>query len=281
MEKEEFLKKLETELKISKNSDYTIRNYLFFNEKLLSFCNKQPDDINIDDVKQFMAEKLTDKAVSSVILFLAALKYAYTNILKKDITIEIKRPKRERKIPAVLSKDEVRKLINSLNNKKSKLMISLIYACGFRVSELVNLKPSDLDFAEKIGHARQAKGKKDRIFNIPEFLLEELREQSEKQRQAHQTYLFSGPKGQISPRNLQKIVKKAAQKAGIDKQVHPHTLRHSFATHLLESGTDIRLIQELLGHSSISTTQLYTHVSSEELKKIKSPIDELMKREEK
>lgn len=281
MNKEEFLKKLETELKISKNSEYTIRNYLFFNEKLLSFSGKQPDDINVDDVKQFMAEKLTDKAASSVILFLAALKYAYTNLLKKDITIEIKRPKREKKIPAVLSKDEVRKLIDSLNNKKSKLMISLIYACGFRVSELVSLKPLDLDFAEKIGHARQAKGKKDRIFNIPEFLLEELREQSEKQRQAHQTYLFSGPKGQISPRNLQKIVKKAAQKAEIDKQVHPHTLRHSFATHLLESGTDIRLIQELLGHSSISTTQLYTHVSSEELKKIKSPIDELMKREEK
>lgn len=280
MQKEEFLKKLETELKISKNSEYTIRNYLFFNEKLLSFSGKQPDDINVDDVKQFMAEKLTDKAASSVILFLSALKYAYSNILKKDITTEIKRPKRERKIPAVLSKDEVRKLINSLNNKKSKLMISLIYACGFRVSELVNLKPSDLDFAEKIGHARQAKGKKDRIFNIPEFLLQELREQADMQREKHQTYLFTGPKGQISPRNLQKIVKKVAKKAGIEKQVHPHTLRHSFATHLLESGTDIRVIQELLGHASISTTELYTHISTEQLRKVKSPIDNLMKNKE-
>lgn len=280
MEKDEFLKKLETELKISKNSEYTIRNYLFFNEKLLSFSGKQPDDIGIDDVKLYMAEKLTDKAASSVILFLAALKYAYTNLLKRDITLEIKRPKRERKIPDVLTKEEVKKLINVLNNKKSRLMISLIYACGFRVSELVNLKPSDLDFAEKVGHARQAKGKKDRMFNIPEFLLQELREQADMQRQKHQTYLFIGPKGQISPRNLQKIVKKAAQKAGIQKKVHPHTLRHSFATHLLESGTDIRMIQELLGHASISTTELYTHVSSEELKKIKSPIDELMKREE-
>jgi integrase/recombinase XerD len=156
-------------------------------------------------------------------------------------------------------------------------MISLLYACGFRVSELVNLKIVDLDFNEKVGNARQAKGKKDRIFNIPEFLIPDLKQRAEKQQSVAQEYLFTGPKGRMSSRNLQKIVKKAAKKAGLQKEVHPHTLRHSFATHLLENGNDIRMIQTLLGHSSLSTTEIYMHISTEQIRKIKSPIDSLMK----
>ena len=152
-----------------------------------------------------------------------------------------------------------------------------MYACGFRVSELVNLKVKDLNFEEKIGNVRQGKGKKDRVFNIPEFLLENLKEQVELQDKTNQEYLFTGPKGRLSSRNLQKIIQKASRRAEINKEVHCHTLRHSFATHLLENGTDIRKIQELLGHSDLSTTQIYTHISREELKKIKSPIDEVMK----
>ena len=281
MNKEEFLKKIETELKISKNADATIKNYLFYNEKLLRATNKQPEDMTIDDVKQFIADNLTEKAASSIILFLASIRYAYTSILNKDITASIKRPKKERKIPAVLTKEEVKRLIAALTNQKSKLMISLIYACGFRVSELVNLKPVDLEFEEKIGHARQAKGRKDRIFNIPDFLLNDLKKQAEQQRHAHQTYLFTGPKGQLSVRNLQKIVQTARKRAEIQKNVHPHTLRHSFATHLLESGTDIRMIQELLGHANLNTTQQYAHISAEQIKKVKSPIDTLNEMKEK
>ncbi|MDP3027761.1 MAG: tyrosine-type recombinase/integrase [Nanoarchaeota archaeon] len=279
MIKEDFLKKIETELKISKNSDYTVRNYVLFNSNLLNFVKKEPEQITTDDVKAFMAEKLTDKASSSVILFLAAIKYAYSNVLKKDITAGIKRPKKEIKIPNVLTKDEVRRLIDSLGNSKSKLMISLIYACGFRVSELVNLKLQELDFNDKTGHARKAKGKKDRTFNIPEFLIEQLRAQSETQKAEGKEFLFTGPKGRLSTRNIEKIVKKAAKKAGIEKKVTPHTFRHSFATHLLEQGVDIRTIQEMLGHSSISTTEIYTHISKERLKAVKSPIDSLMKEE--
>ena len=124
-----------------------------------------------------------------------------------------------------------------------------------------------------IGHVRQAKGRKDRVFNIPQRLSKQLQKQVEKQKGFGQEYLFSGPKGRLSERNIQKIVKKAAENAGIDKEVHPHTLRHSFATHLLENKTDIRMIQELLGHADLSTTQIYTHISTEELKKIKSPLD--------
>ena len=154
-------------------------------------------------------------------------------------------------------------------------MISLIYACGLRVSELVNLKVNDFDFAEKVGQVRQAKGKKDRIFNIPESLTKKLQSQVEMQRQEGQEYGVSGRKGKMTSRNLQKIVVKAAQKAGINKAVHVHTLRHSFATHLLENGIDIRVIQEILGHANISTTEIYSHVSSEMIRNVKSPLDGL------
>lgn len=275
MTPQEFLDKLRIELRISKNSDYTIRNYLRANQELFDFINKTPEEILTDDVKMFMSEKLTEQAASTIIVFLSALRFAYSSILNKDVTAGIKRPKREKKIPAVLTKDEIKKLINVLSTKKSKLMISLIYACGFRVSEIINLKINDLNFEEMIGHVRQAKGKKDRIFNLPKFLLKDLKKQTKKQEESNQEYLFTGPKGKLTDRNIQKIVRKAAQKAGINKNVHPHTLRHSFATHLLENGIDIRKIQELLGHADLSTTQIYTHISTEELKKIPSPIDNL------
>jgi len=276
MEKEEFLKKLETELKISKNSPHTLRNYLSANSQLVDFSHKTPEQINEDDVKSFMAENLTEKSSMSVILFLSAIKYAYSNLLKNDITRNIRRPKREKKIPVVLSKEEVNKLLNSISNKKSKLMISMLYACGFRVSELVNLKINNLNFDEKMGYVRQGKGKRDRMFNIPEFLIPSLKEQIECQKLENSENLFSGLNDKMSVRNLQKIVEKARIKAGIQKEVHPHTLRHSFATHLLENGVDIRKIQELLGHADLSTTQIYTHVSTEELKKVQSPFDALM-----
>ena len=275
MQNEEFLRKLETELRISKNSQHTIRNYRTANERLLKFSNKSPEKIEQDDVKSFMAANLTDQSSSSTIVFLSAIRYAFSNILGNDITLRIKRPKKERKIPIVLTKDEIRNLIEVIENKKSKLMVSLLYACGMRVSELINLKVQDLNFEEKIGHVRQGKGKKDRIFNIPDTLLNRLRKQAEQQMENKEEYLFTGSKGRLSSRNIQKIVNKSAIKAGIKKSVHPHTLRHSFATHLLESNTNIRNIQELLGHADLNTTQIYTHVSQEELKKVKSPLDGL------
>jgi integrase/recombinase XerD len=275
MKNEEFIEKIEVELKISKNSVHTIKNYIQANKKLLDFSNKTPKQINEDDVKMYIAKNMDSSSSSSVILFLAAIKFAYLSILKKDPTIDIKRPKREKRLPTVLTKEEVKRLLDSYDTRKSILMTSLLYACGFRVSELTNLKVNDLNFEEEIGHVKQGKGKKDRIFNIPVFLRKDLEKQVKKQKEKNQEYLFTGPKGQLSSRNLQKMIQKAARRAEINKEVHPHTLRHSFATHLLEAGTDIRKIQELLGHADLSTTQIYTHISTEELKKIKSPIDNL------
>ena len=178
--------------------------------------------------------------------------------------------------PYYLTKEEVKNLINAAETKKSKLMISLMYATGMRVSELVNLKLSHLEFENQIGHICQGKGKKDRIFNIPKALYSKLKNYSEEQQKNNQEYLFTGPKSKLSSRNIQKIVKNAAKKAEIKKDAHCHTLRHSFATHLLENGIEIRMIQELLGHADISTTPRYAHVSAEQIKKIKSPIEGLM-----
>jgi integrase/recombinase XerD len=280
MEKEEFLKKVEVELKISKGSPYTIKNYKKYNQKLLDFSKKSPDQITEDDIKLYMAENLTESASTSIILFLSSIRYAYTMVLNKDLTSKIRRPKKEKRIPTVLTKEEAKALMASADNKKSKLMISLLYAAGLRISELLNLRLEDLNFIEKIGHVKQGKGRKDRNFNIPQFLLNTLKEQVDNQKKAHEDYLFTGPKGQLSSRNLQKIVTNTSIKAGIKKSVHPHTLRHSFATHLLEDGVDLRSIQELLGHSNLDTTQIYTHISTEKLRKIKSPLDSLMENEE-
>jgi len=276
MTPEEFLKKIEIELKISKNSEYTLKNYLKSNKQLLDFIKKHPKEITEDDVKLYLAEKLKDASPSSTILFLAAIKYSTLNILKEDITKAIKRPKKEKKIPTVLTKEEIKKLLDIFDNEKSRIMISMMYACGMRVSELIGLKISNIDFDEQTGQIKQAKGKKDRMFNIPSYLLEDIKEYAEQQKSKNQEYLFSGPKGKMSSRNIQKIVSLAAKRAGINKDVHCHTLRHSFATHLLENNIDIRHIQVLLGHADLSTTQIYTHVSTQELKKIKSPLDELM-----
>jgi integrase/recombinase XerD len=273
---ENFIKKIEIELKISKNSPYTLKNYLNYNKNLLIFLKKQPYEINEEDIKRYIIEKIPHYSSASIMLFLSAIKYSYLNILGKDITIKIKRPKRDKKIPLVLSKEEIKTLLDSAKTEKSRLMISLMYSAGLRVSELVNLKIEDIDFEENVGNIKKGKGRKERIFNIPIFLKEDLYKSVEEDRRLDKKYVFNGPKGRLTERNLQKIVKRLAINAGIKKPIHCHTLRHSFATHLLENGIDIRKIQELLGHSDLSTTQIYTHISKKELKKIKSPIDELM-----
>lgn len=199
--------------------------------------------------------------------------FFYKGILHKDI-INFKTPRAEKKIPEVLTKDEIKSLIDSTDNLKSKLIIKFLYSTGLRVSELINLKLKDLSLEKKEGWVRKGKGSKDRFFKLSDILLEDLNKYvltlNDKE-----TYLFPGKNNTLTPRNIQKIIERSAKKANIGKRASPHKLRHSFATHLLESGVDIRYIQALLGHSSISTTEIYAHVSGEQLKKIKSPLDSL------
>lgn len=267
------LENLETELKLRAFSQRTVQSYLYYNKKFLEFAKKEPDQMIEDDVKNYIAY-LMGKNISpkSIILIKAALKFFYSEVLKKNI-VNIKSPKVSKKLPVVLTKEEVKILIDSVKNEKHKLIISLLYSSGLRLSELINLKVGDLELEEKVGWVRSGKGAKDRLFILPNLLIEDLKKYVSGKNE--NDYIFSGHKEQMSARNVQKIVSLATKRAGISKHVHVHTLRHSFATHLLESGEDIRKIQELLGHSNLSTTQIYTHVSTEELKKIKNPLDNL------
>jgi integrase/recombinase XerD len=152
-------------------------------------------------------------------------------------------------------------------------MIKLLYSSGLRLNELTNLKIGDLEYNENIGWVRSGKGGKDRIFILSSKMIEELKNFTKDR--PNESFLFEGRNGRLSARAVQKAISSVAKKSGIQKSIHVHTLRHSFATHLLESGEDIRKIQELLGHSNLSTTQIYTHISTAELKKIKNPLDSL------
>lgn len=272
-EKKEALNKLVTELKLKGSSELTIKNYLWFVEKFFSSISKPLAELGEDDVKQFLASLIDNKSRNTVALAASSLKFFFSDILKKPIA-GLKLPKKEGKLPQVLTKDEVKRLFDAANNSKSKLMLKMLYSAGLRVSELVNLKGNDINLQERVGWVRLGKGKKDRFFLIAESIAPELQKYLGKEQAKN--YIFSAADKPLTTRNIQKIIKKAALKAGIQKRVTPHTLRHSYATHLLEAGTDIRIIQELLGHSNLSTTQIYTHVSAEELKKVKNPLDELL-----
>jgi len=272
------LKKLETELKIRGFSQKTISAYIFHNQKFLDFTKKQPEQITKDDIKSYIAYLMSDKNYkpSSINLTLCCLRFFYEEMLEKDIFKKVKRPKSEKKIPVVLTKDEVKKLIQAPKNKKHKLLIEFLYSSGLRVSEAVNMKMEDLDLDKKIGIVKSGKGKKDRFIILSNNLVEHLKKYFEKKKD-NNPYIFPAKSEDkpITIRQAQKIVKNAAVKAGINKRVFCHALRSSFATHLLESGTDIRVIQELLGHTNLQTTERYTKVSTEQLKKVKSPLDSL------
>jgi integrase/recombinase XerD len=211
-------------------------------------------------------------AIRSMTLAKSALKFLFEEVLHKpvDLPKNIKVPK---KLPTALSKDEISALFDAADNPKHKLLLELIYSAGLRVSEATNLKVRDLELNEGIAWVRSGKGSKDRFFNLAAKLKPELEKVTKDAKP--DDYVFKGQNGPITPRAVQMAMQKIAQKAGIKKEISPHTLRHSFATHLLEAGVDIRKIQELLGHADLSTTQIYTRVSSAELRKIKSPLDAL------
>jgi len=271
-----FLRKLETELKIRGFSLETVKAYLRHNRAFLEFINKKPGSVYEDDIKTYLAHLISDKklSASTVALVRSSLLFFYNQVLGKGFS-RIKTPKIKRNVPEVLSKEEVKALINACRSDKSRLLIELLYSSGLRVSECLNLRVEDIDFDEKICVVKQGKGKKDRITVLSENLAQSLKAFLKKQGFSS-GIIFKNKHGKsLSVRNAQKIVSRAARRAGIDKRVTPHKLRHSFATHLLDSGVSIRVIQELLGHSNLQTTQIYTRVSREHIKGVRSPLDDL------
>ncbi len=265
------------EMRIRNFSRKTIIAYVYYNKELLRFANKTPKEINRDDLRDYMDYLFNaGKSSSTVNLAINALKFYYEGIMQRKFFMPktgIKRPKSEKKLPEVLSKIEVVNMINALDNIKHKLIIQILFGSGLRVSELIDLKINDIDFIRRVINIRQGKGAKDRISIISSQTLLNI----EKYLKEYQplVYLFEGHEAgeKISVRTAQKVVEAAAAKAGINKDISAHSLRHSFATHLLESGTDIRYIQELLGHARLATTQIYTKVANNMLRDIKSPLE--------
>lgn len=268
----QILKKIEIEIKLRGFSSKTSKMYILYNREFLKRYNIEPTNVVEDDIKLYLSEKMTEENLStkSISLIKAALMFYYNEILGKKF--DIKTPKIKKTSPVVLTKDEVKQLFDNISNFQHRLILKLYYSSGLRLSEAITLKKKDLDFNEDIIWIRNGKGGKDRMSILSKSLSEELKLFT--QSKDKNDFVFVNSKGNpLSDRSIQLAMQKAKDRANLQKDVHVHSLRHSFATHLLEAGVDIRKIQELLGHADLSTTQIYTKVSNEELKKVKSPLD--------
>lgn len=260
-------------------SENTIKTYTEALKSFLIFYNEKPvAEITNDDVIRYNNEYILNNNLSASYQnqIVNAIKLFFKTVLDTKIEFDkIHRPKRAKVLPNVLSKEEVKLILNAHSNIKHKMMLSLIYSCGLRCGELLALKPVHIDSKRNIVLLKNSKGKKDRVTPLSPKILEMLRDYFKLFKP--DIYLFEGQRiGEpYSEKSLQSVLKQALQKTGITKPVTLHWLRHSYATHLLESGTDLRYIQELLGHNSSKTTEIYTHVSTKSIQQIKSPFDDL------
>jgi len=268
-------------MRFRRYSESTVRTYTEMVTTFISFMNTYGRGRGEDAataIQRFTNEYILPRKLSFSYQnqMVNALKLFYRQILKRDVEVDlIRRPKREFKLPNVLSKDEVKKLLSVLRNLKHRAMLSLIYACGLRRGELLNLRPADIDSERGLLIVRQAKGRRDRMVPISMKIIILLRDYYLLYRP--KVWLFEGavPGTRYDERSIQQVLKRAIYLAGIKKPVTLHWLRHSYATHLHESGVDIRYIQEILGHKSTRTTEIYTHVSARSIQLIRSPFDDL------
>ena len=276
-----YLEPMRKELVSRKYSPKTIKAYLHHNEKFLRYTGKAPDEIGDDEIKAYLVHLVENGEVATSTLnnTISALKFYYGTVRKQEFAYDIERPRKDQKLPVVLSKEEVAQILSSVANLRHKALLMLVYSAGLRVSEVVGLKPTDIDAERKLIHVRDAKGRKDRYTLLSAVAMDTLNLYMK----SHQPreWLFPSRKANshITTRTVQKVFEQARKKAGIKKDVTVHSLRHSFATHLLESGVDIRYIQELLGHKSSKTTEIYTHVSNRDLSKIRNPLDSILSKE--
>lgn len=262
-------------------SDHTIRAYRKSIEKFAEFHGyKDLSGITNFDIIKFNKEFIIERGFSFSYQnqVINAIKLFYNKVINTHLNLdldEIERPRKSKSLPNVLSREEVSTILSSLRNTKHRTMLSLIYACGLRRGELLNLIPADIDSKRHIMIIRQGKGRKDRIVPISDKIIEMLRDYYRQYKPIK--WLFEGqkPGASYSEQSIQKVMEKAVERSGIRKPVTLHWLRHSYATHLLESGTDLRYIQELLGHSSSKTTEIYTHVTLQSIQNIRSPFDDL------
>ncbi len=271
---EEYLAKLERK-RYSENTKKIYTSY--FRDFQQFFKGKKLGGITKDDINNYLLTLIQEKniSISQQNQRINAIKFYYEKVLDRPREYyDIERPRKERKLPDVLSKEEIGAMLKATENLKHKCIIALIYSCGLRRNEAVNMKLKDIDSKRMLIKIRGAKGNKDRYVQLSPVMLDLLRNYY-REYKPH-TWLFEGAKkGKYSAESILRVVKNAAVRAGIGKRVYPHILRHSFATHNLEQGVDIRFIQEWMGHNSIKTTQQYTHVSKNNFN-FKNPIDDLV-----
>jgi site-specific recombinase XerD len=266
------------QMKIKRYSQNTINTYSSVLRTFFNYYGKyNPEVITDEQIRQYMLYLVEQRHVTAVYQrqLVNALKFYYENVLLRKLdTLCILRPKKPKKLPVVLSEHEVELLLMQVTNLKHKCILNTIYSAGLRRSEVLNLRISDIDSARNCIVIRDAKGNKDRNTLLSKKLLVMLREYYKQYRPKE--FLFEGANGgKYSITSVRKIFYRAFEKSGIKKDAHLHTLRHSFATHLLEHGTDLRYIQALLGHSSSKTTEIYTHITTKGFDNIVSPLDEL------
>lgn len=263
------------EMLLRNYSPKTIKAYLGCLAEYFRFSPENLERMNTEQIKQFLLSKKKQGAAPQTLnLSLNAIKFFYREIVHISAPLPIKGSKRPNTLPVVLSKNEVKMLLDAVINAKHRLLLSLAYAAGLRVSEVVDLRVNNLDLGESMIHLKGAKGNKDRITMLPQSLVPQLQELIAL-KQSDDSVFESERGGKLTTRTAQKIFENALKKASIKKDATFHSLRHSFATHLLEQGTDVRYVQELLGHTNIRTTQIYTHVTNPSLKAIVSPFDRL------
>jgi len=262
-------------LELRKYANNTVKTYVTSFETFINYyISKDLVSINESDVRKYILKLVQeDKSNAYINSAINSIKFYYESVLgMPNRFYEIERPRKEKKLPKVLSKEDVLSIIANTNNLKHKCIVSLLYSSGIRRNELVNLKITDIDSKRMLIRVEAAKGNKDRYTLLSHSLLEDLRAYYKQYKP--EKYIVEGMYGkQYSGQSIGKIVINAAEKAGIKIPVTPHMLRHSFATHLLEAGVDLRQIQVLLGHSSSKTTEIYTHVATTTFKKITNPLD--------
>lgn len=268
---QKYLGQTKRELKLRNYSFKTIKAYLGCLEEYFDFQKINLEKIDEEKIKQFLLNKQSKNYSSQTInLYLNAIKYFYRDVLKLTDKIDIKFAKRSKKLPIVLSRDEIENILSRIENFKHRILITLSYGAGLRISEVVNLRVKDVNLEELVLHLKDAKGKRDRITIFPEKIKQDLNKLIVCKK--GNDYVFESERGgKLNIRTAQKIFENALKKSGIKKSATFHSLRHSFATHLLENGVDVRYVQELLGHQNIRTTQIYTQVTNPKLKDIKSP----------
>ena len=281
-----FYEKVRQELRLRNYSHKTMKSYLSCLRSFVKyFSPKHPRQVTEGDIRKYLLYLIEEKklAAGTVNQVFNALRFLYVELYNTSFIIsKLPRPMKEHKLPDVLNEEEVVRIFNTVSNIKHRTMLMLAYASGLRVSELVRIRIEDIDGQRNLIHIRDAKGKKDRYTLFPQSLRAQLLTYWKTYKLGTNGWLFPGEKVEkhLAARSIQAVLTRAIRASGITKPVSMHSLRHSFATHLLEHGTDLRYIQALLGHQSVRTTEVYTHISAKGLGQVRSPLDFLKMKDE-